>query len=277
MKASHVMGHMSDSAGTPDQHKLDPSEQNVIDMMLKGGGVRTVDSDTIIEEVKKHVSGALESGYEYNTTLEESDAFLRKRILSRLQLVVMYVDLVGSTKMTLKLPEDKVAIIISAFAQEMARVITQHNGRVLKFVGDAVIGYYVADENSLRAAENSVTCGASMIDVIKRGINPILGRLGYPEIRIKVGIDFGTSIIVRYGADKLKSYVDILGPAMNIASKIQSHARPNQILIGQDVYSRLHPTMQDSFKPVVWSEDEWNYMSISTGEIYRVYEKIQPE
>lgn len=266
---------MSESTKTPSESpELDPTDQRVISRMLKGGGVRTVDTDTLISEVKKHVSDALKHGYEYNTTLEESDAFLRERVLSRLKLVVLYVDLVGSTNMTLRLPEDKVAIIISAFAQEMARVVTRHNGRVLKFVGDAVIGYFEADDNSLLAAENAVRCGISMIDVIDKGINPILGELDYPTLRIKVGVDFGTNIIVRYGADESKSYVDIMGPPMNIAAKIQSHASPNKILIGQDVYSRLHPTMQESFKQVVWAEGEWEYKTIETGEIYKVYEQI---
>ena len=263
---------MSDSKDT--HSGIDPDEQNVINMMLKSVGERTVDSETLINEVQKHVTDALQSGYEYNTTLEESDSFLRKRVLSRINLIVLYVDLVGSTDMTLRLPEDKVAIIISTFAQEMARVITTHNGRVLKFVGDAVIGYFVADENSLRAADNAVSCARSMIDVINKGINPIIGKVDYPALRIKIGIDYGKCIIVRYGADELKSYVDIMGAPMNIASKIQSRAEPNNILIGNDVYTRLHPAIQDSFVSIKWEDNEWKYKSKETGKLYNVYEYV---
>ena len=62
--------------------------------------------------------------------------------------MVLYVDLVGSTKMALEMPSEKIATIISSFAQEMAAVIRQHHGYVLKFVGGAVIGYFVAESNS---------------------------------------------------------------------------------------------------------------------------------
>ena len=55
-------------------------------------------------------------------------------------------------------------------------------------------------------------------------------------------------MIVRYGSDNEKSHVDILGPTMNIAAKIQSMAKPQQILIGQDVYEKIHPTLQQKFK-----------------------------
>ena len=88
--------------------------------------------------------------------------FLRKHVFSKLDMVVLYVDLVGSTTMALEMPAEKIAIIISSFAQEMAAVIRQHHGYVLKFVGDAVIGYFVADNNSLLIADNAVNCAKSM-------------------------------------------------------------------------------------------------------------------
>ena len=186
-------------------------------------------------------------------------------------MIVMYVDLVGSTDITLSLPEEKVAIIIRAFAQEMSNVIKQHDGYVLKFVGDAVIGYFIAEALPLIAADNAINCAKSMLTVVEKGINPILNQYDYPELKIKIGMDYGKNIIVRYGADKVKSHVDILGPSMNIAAKIQSTAYPNQILIGEDVYSRLHPTMQQKFNQVVWTKTKWKYHDRETGKLYPVY------
>jgi class 3 adenylate cyclase len=89
---------------------------------------------------------------------------------------------------------------------------------------------------------------------------------------VKVGLDFGQNIVVRYGADVEHSHVDLMGPAMNIAAKIQSMAKPNQILIGNDVYQRLHPKSQKEFSQIIWKKDEWRYRSRITGEIYNVFE-----
>jgi class 3 adenylate cyclase len=111
-----------------------------------------------------------------------------------------------------------------------------------------------------------------MISVIQKGINPILNQYDYPDLMVKIGVDFGQNIIVRYGADVENSHVDLMGPAMNIASKIQNMAKPNQILIGDDVYQRLHPTTQKDFAATVWNKDEWKYRSRVTGIIYDVYE-----
>jgi class 3 adenylate cyclase len=89
---------------------------------------------------------------------------------------------------------------------------------------------------------------------------------------VKIGVDYGQSIVVRYGSNETTSHVDLMGPVMNISSKIQAMAKPNQILIGQDVYQRIHPTTQKNFKEMIWNKDEWKYRSRLTGEVYKVYE-----
>ncbi|QUC65437.1 adenylate/guanylate cyclase domain-containing protein [Nitrosopumilus sp. K4] len=256
------------------EKKSDPSttSPNVVDMLLSQKKDKIVDSETMILETQKRVWGALKKGYEYLGITDESDKFLRKNVFSKVDMVVLYVDLVGSTTMTLELPEEKLAIIISSFSQEMASVINLHNGYVLKFVGDAVIGYFVAKDNPLMAADNAVTCAKSMLTVIQKGINPILNQYDYPDLMAKIGLDFGQSIVVRYGSNPDASHVDLMGPVMNIASKIQSMAKTNQILIGEDVYKKLHPSTQKNFKQVVWKNNEWKYRSRITGEIYKVYE-----
>lgn len=255
-------------------NNIETSEQDntIVDMLLSRNVEKTLDSETMILETQKRVWGALKKGYEYLGVVDESDQFLRKHVFSKLDMVVLYVDLVGSTTMALELPSEKIAIIMSSFAQEMAAVIRQNNGYVLKFVGDAVIGYFVAEGNSLLTSDNAVNCAKSMITVIQKGINPILNQYDYPDLLVKIGVDFGQNIVVRYGSDQKNSHVDLMGPAMNIAAKIQNMAKPNQILIGNDVYTRIHPSSQKNFHEIVWRNDEWKYRSRLTGQIYQVFE-----
>lgn len=256
----------------PTQEKP-KKDYSIIDMMLSKQSERVVDSETLIKETQNRVWHALKSGYEYSSVHDDSDAFLRKHVFSRMKMVVLYVDLVGSTQITLELPEDKVAIIITCFAQEMATTIRHHNGFVLKFVGDAVIGYFPAEENQLQPVDNAILCAKSMLSVIQKGINPILNQYDYPDLAVKIGIDYGENMIVRYGADAQKSHVDIIGPVMNIAAKIQNMAKSNQILIGDDVYLRIHPSIQNSFEKMVWKNNEWRYHRDS-GELYSVYRHV---
>jgi len=255
-----------------DDPPLEKKTPDVLDRIFDQGGEKVVDSETMIMETQKRVWGALKKGYEYTGITNESEKFLRENVFKKINIVTLYVDLVGSTTMTLELPPEKLAIIISSFSQEMASVIRQHNGFVLKFVGDAVIGYFNATDNTLLASDNAVNCAKSMITVIEKGINPILNQYDYPDLMVKIGVDYGQSIVVRYGSNETTSHVDLMGPVMNIASKIQTMAKPNQILIGQDVYQRIHPTTQGNFEEKIWGKNEWKFRSRLTGEIYKVYE-----
>lgn len=248
------------------------STSSVVDMLMGKASEKTLDFDTMIHDTQMRVWKALKEGYQYESMEDESDRYLHKNVLNHVEMAVLYVDLVGSTKMALEMPPEKVAIIMSSFAQEMAFVVRHHQGYVLKFVGDAVIGYFVAEANMLMTADNAVNCARSMISVIQDGINPILDQYYYPELKVKIGIDLGQSIVVRYGSDVDSSHVDLIGPVMNIAAKIQNKAMANQVLIGSDVYEKLHPDTKAVCRPMKWDSDAWSYRSRKSGNIYSVYE-----
>ncbi|MDE1765424.1 MAG: adenylate/guanylate cyclase domain-containing protein [Thaumarchaeota archaeon] len=260
---------MSEDPEIKPEEKI--STSSIVDMMLSGGRTGSLDAESLIKETQKRVWSSLKKGYEYQYAIDESDQFLREHVSKRMHMIVLFVDLVGSTEMSLTLPAEKLGIIISSFSQEMRFVIKNYGGYVLKYVGDAVIGYFVAEENPLVVSDSAVNCAKTMIDVIERGINPILSEYDYPELRVKIGMDFGENAIVRYGSDKTRSHVDILGPAVSIAAKITALARPNQILIGEDVHEKLHPSLKDLFKKVEWHGNQWNYHNKETGKIYDVF------
>lgn len=158
---------MSNNSYNKDPHQ----NPNIIDVLLSRKEVdQTVDSTTLIKNVQKRINNALENGYEYTRIIDSSEHFLRKHVFQQINMAVLYVDLFGSTKMSMELPSDKLSILVSSFSQEMGYVINAHNGYVLKFVGDAVIGYFVQDEtSSFQTADNAVGCAESMIKVVKQG------------------------------------------------------------------------------------------------------------
>ncbi len=260
---------------TDAKEKSFSQKPNIIDVLLSRKEADIiVDSTTLIKNVQNRINNALENGYEYTRTIDSSEKFLRKNVFQQINMVILYVDLVGSTKMSAELPSDKLSTLISSFSQEMAYVINAHNGHVLKFVGDAVIGYFVENEtNSFQTVDNAVGCAESMMKVVNQGINPILiEKAGLSEISIKIGIDFGKNVIVRYGADEKMAYVDLLGPTMNLASKIQDLAKPNQILVGQEIHDRLHPSIQEFFSDITNGlADNWQHYLKNSDQVYRVY------
>ena len=84
--------------------------------------------------------------------------------------------------------------------QELSLNDPFHGGFVLKFSGDAVIGYFVGKGSSLQAADDAVGCAESMLMVVQDGINKILSKedAELPELEIKIGIDFGANTVVQH-------------------------------------------------------------------------------
>lgn len=101
---------------------------------------------------------------------------MRHHVGSTLKLVVIYIDLVGSTLMTRNLSVDKLSNIIQIFTQEMSVVISKFNGQLLKYVGDAVIAYFPVDVNYSLACDAAINCSYSMIIILQQAINAVLNR-----------------------------------------------------------------------------------------------------
>ncbi len=229
-----------------------------------------VDTETLVSQTQNRIWSALKRHYQYDSTLKPGQNFLLKHVNSKISLVVMYADLVGSTNMSMTLPIDKLVTIIRAFSYEISSIVQSYNGYVLKYVGDAVIAFFSSDYNKLLACDKTVQCAQSIITVIRNGINPILNQYDYPELSVKIGIDEGENVIVQYGHDK-SSPIDVLGYCMSIAAKITSLTDPNTIMIGDDVYNSLHPQMKSKFKEIMYNTEEWKYTNRQTGQVYRLH------
>jgi hypothetical protein len=104
-----------------------------------------------IKETEARISEAFEKGLHYSPRIGLTDQFLRQHMSSKLELLVLYIDLVDSTLMSRSLSVEKLATIIQIFTQEMSVPVSKFNGQVLKYAGDAVIAYFpvIEDYSSL--------------------------------------------------------------------------------------------------------------------------------
>jgi adenylate cyclase len=229
------------------------------------------DLQSLLEQTQDRLSDALSERYQYNTSIKRGQDFLLNHVSSKVSLVILYADLVGSTDMSMTLPPDKLVTIIRAFSHEMSSVVRNHNGYVLKYVGDAVIAFFDAGFNKYFVCDNAVNCAESMINVLTNGLNPILSKDGLPQLRIKIGITEGENVVVQYGFDK-SSQLDILGYSLNVAAKITSLTPPNKISVGENIYKLLHPELQSKFHELAnLTLSGWRYINHQTGEVYKVY------
>jgi adenylate cyclase len=238
-----------------------------------------VDLDKAISMAQQRVWKALKVGTKFDLSTEEAHNILAKLAKAKVRLVILNIDLVGSTRLSMTLPIDRLATLIQAFTQEMSLTITAYGGHVLKYVGDAILAFFVAEGDQYLPSVNAVNCARSMIKIIREGINPILNQYDYPDMTVRVGIDIGENVVVQYGSNtqtvegrQLRwPHYDILGYTINVAAKMTSVAKPDQIVIGQMVYDLLDDRQKSTFNLLQINPEIWSYMSDQSDGIYKLY------
>jgi class 3 adenylate cyclase len=264
-----------------------------------------IDINAIIKESQVKTWKALRSKPDFNTSFKDTQNVLEQFGESKVNLVILHIDLVGSTRMSLNLPIERLTTIIRTFAQQMSLIISIYGGFVLKYIGDAVLAFFVVEDNQdnkvqnqldgnetnddvddnsfyLLQYSNAISCAYAMIKVIQEGINPILSQYDYPELKVRVGIDIGEIAIVQYGWDTdehkemtlKKPHLDLIGYTISIAVKMTSMVDPDHIIIGQKLFDKLNSKQKNNFKQLPANPDIWSYMHKTTGGIYNLYGNI---
>jgi adenylate cyclase len=247
------------------RHKID-------DQMRRPQRAIRSDITDIVKESQKRIKRALVEGFEYDhLVVAKSDQFLRKHTFQKLDFAVMYVDLVGSTRMSTELAPDFLSKIITVFSQEVAYVIECFHGLVLKFVGDAVIGYFPFSSQKKKSVDDIVLCGESIVYVVRHAINLLLLQMGHKGVEVKITSDYGQHTIIRYGSDQERSHVDIISATMNLAAKMQSVTKGDQMVVGKKLYEKLSGDLQRIFEKAIFDENRWSYHNLAEQKPYQLY------
>ena len=238
----------------------------------------------LLEQTRARVNKTLMDGIQLNMSTEESKKLLRRHVNTKTNLVTMFVDINNSTEMSLSLPEDKFALIVQSFAQEISIAVLGYGGYVFKYEGDAVIVFFPAEYDQVKACENALNCSRAILEIIREVINPVFNAKELPEITVRIGMAYGYALVVLYGKSLEIAHIDIIGSSISMASKIASIAKPNQVLVGEHIYnilfmsSAIHKDSlnNSNFIEVNLDPTKWKYLSHSDPEsMYRVYEYLE--
>ena len=94
---------------------------------------------SLFDQIRARVRKSLGDGVQLDMSTQESRKLLRRHVNSKTNFVFLFVDINNSTQMSLSLQEDRFALLIQIFAQEVSVVVSGYGGYVFKYVGDAVI------------------------------------------------------------------------------------------------------------------------------------------
>ena len=148
---------------------------------------------------------------------------------------ILFADIKGFTALAERMPPREVNLILNDFFSRMTDIVFKYDGTLDKYTGDGLMAVFGAPmekkddaERGIRAAQEMMQALAVMMD-------------GTPEDRtfsIRIGINTGKVVAGNIGSPKRMDYT-VIGDAVNTASRLESIAQPNQILIGEETYKRV--------------------------------------
>ena len=230
-----------------------------------------------IKSIQDRVAHSIEKkGLLIDLSTDACRKYLQRKVNTNAKVVVMYIDIAGSTQMSHDLSPVKLSIIIQIFSQEVSLSVVKFGGYVLKFVGDAVIALFPSDYDPSKAIMNSLDCAQYIQQIIKRGINPVFNKNSFQEIAVKIGIEYGSALVLLYGKNIDHAHVDLIGFSISIASKITSMAYPDEIIVGENVYNNLDVKKKEHFLALYDYHNKWNsVMKYNNNLKYHIYKYIK--
>jgi adenylate cyclase len=222
-----------------------------------------------LNAAQSRVRQTLDKGVQIDLSTESCKRFLRRKVNQRVGVVILYVDIDGSTKMSMSMSPEKFATILHVFSQEMSLVTSEYGGYVLKYVGDAIIALFPAEYDKGQASKNALECSKGMQRIIRECVNPELRARRFPEITVKMSIDYGDVLVVLYGKSIERSHIDIVGSSISMAAKMIPLAKTWQIIIGQSMYENLE--INENLVGLNVDQTRWTYIDEKTGCSYKLY------
>lgn len=154
------------------------------------------------------------------------------------EVTILFSDIVSFTKMSESLSAVELAEFVRKYLTSMTEVIFSYGGTIDKYIGDAVMALFGAPVPSDNSAEAAIRAALAMRDRSKEFELP--GAHG-KALRVRVGINTGPVVVGNLGSERRSEYTAV-GDAVNVASRLEAFARPNEICIDEQTYEKTKGT-----------------------------------
>ena len=167
-------------------------------------------------------------GVARDATARPADSPTPVPLPERRLITVMFVDLVGSTSLGLRLDPEDLREAINSFHAHVTSLVACFQGFVALHMGDGVLVYFGYPQAHEADAERAVRAGLTIIDAVPR-LNTAAGPPG--TLKVRVGIATGIVIVgdlIGFGSAR---EANIVGDTPNLAARLQTAAEPGSLII----------------------------------------------
>ena len=139
------------------------------------------------------------------------------------EVAVMFVDIVGFTRVAERQTPDDVVALLREFHGRMESAVFNQHGTLDKFLGDGLMATFGTPDPGTHDAGNALRCGRAMLADIDLW-NGERKQAGAEPIEISIGLHHGIVVLGDIGSARRLEYA-VLGDTVNVASRLEERTR----------------------------------------------------
>jgi adenylate cyclase len=155
----------------------------------------------------------------------------------RINVVALFADLRGFTRLTETLEVDKVVGMLNEYFAVITEAAYRHEGTIFSMAGDCLLVGFNVPFPQPDAALRALRTAQEMI----AGFSPVLAswtERGSGSTGVGIGIASGEAIIGNIGSPHHMSYT-IIGDAVNTAARLMQMAKASELLVSGPAYEAI--------------------------------------
>ncbi|MEX1247209.1 MAG: adenylate/guanylate cyclase domain-containing protein [Anaerolineales bacterium] len=153
--------------------------------------------------------------------------------LNEQRCTIMFADIAGSIGMAERLGARKFGQLLERYYQDVTDIVFQYGGLLVNYLGDGVMAVFGMTEAQAAPAAKAVASGLEILKLLE-------ARYRRADKRIDIGIGVNTGdVVAGYVSTRERVELTVVGDTVNVASGLQTLARPNRLLIGPDTYAEV--------------------------------------
>ncbi|NBN62451.1 adenylate/guanylate cyclase domain-containing protein [Pannonibacter tanglangensis] len=136
------------------------------------------------------------------------------------KVVVAFIDIVGFTRMSERLPDREVVKVVNTVFDAIGTEITRSEGYIDKYIGDAVMAVWNAPNDVTDPEARAVGCALAVIDLLPE----LRRRTGQAGLDLRIALNAGPALVGDIGGETRRSFT-VMGTTVNTASRIEGIAK----------------------------------------------------
>ncbi|QEY12627.1 adenylate/guanylate cyclase domain-containing protein [Cellvibrio sp. KY-YJ-3] len=162
----------------------------------------------------------------------------------RKRISVFFSDIKDFSQLSEEIEAEALTELLNHYLTEMSKIVAHFGGTIDKFMGDGIMVLF-GDSASKGVKDDATRCVAMAIAMKKRikAMQVEWFNQGIKKpLQVRMGINTGYCTVGTFGTSNHLDYT-VLGTQVNLASRLESAAEPDEILISHETWSLVKDTV----------------------------------